>query len=435
MMVIFKRFPLFLQFMLLLGLFLMVVSTSVIVTQSRLESPSQEVPTTHTTKVTTSETEAPLSKSEPTQNVENVENESRDGDQPVVQNSRNIEEKSVKEKEDVVKSEQQVTEQERKGLVKEGSRQEPPIPFDPKEEADKGKEIKQPAEEQLHEKATQGKEANESRIEHEDHGPGKVVVDEEEQKKLLNRLNILEQKVDQLSDDKKKEKGGESEAASKDTDAVIPQHSMEGTANNGSQKLPRHDAHVKTSVNWSSEHAQLQPVGEEGHGQQGDDEREDLKHVSITPVPGGEDATAGDGNRSKRAESHAQAGLSLAVGALNKESGPDVEADDSHKDKGAVPDNEHSPKKEGGANPEAEKEVTREEAQDEHNADGNPPERATRDVGQEGAPEQVNGDRTPSEEAQDTTLPSETDDKEGEGNDKLQDTVTLVDGTTANSDL
>lgn len=434
--------------MLLLGLFLMVVSTSVIVTQSHLESPSQEVPTTHMTKVTTSETEAPLSKSEPTQNVENVENvenENRDGDQPVVHDSQNNEGKSVKEKEGVVKSEQQVTEQERKGLVKEGSRQEPPIPFDPKEAADKGEEIKQPAEEQLHEKATQGKETNESRIEHEAHGPGKVVVDEEEQKKLLNRLNILEQKVDQLSDGKKKEKGGESEAASKDTDAVIPQHSMEGTADNGSQKLPRHDSHVKTSVNWSSEHAQIQPVGGEEHGQQGDDERGDPKHFSPTPVPGGEDATAGDGNRSKRTESHAQAGLSLAVGALNKENGPDVKADDSHnKDKGAVPDNEHSPKKEGGAseeevfkdsNPEAKKEVTREETQDEENANDNPPERATRDVGQEGAPEQVNGDRTPPEEAQDTTLPSETDDKEGEGNDKLQDSVTLGDGTTANSDL
>lgn len=390
----------------------------------------QELSTTHMTKVTTSETEAPVSKSEPTPIVENG---NQDRDLPVVPEPGGNEGKTVKEKEDIVKSKPEVTEQEKKGLVKEGSRQEPPVPLDVKEDSEEGKGVEKPKESELHEKALQGKEADESRVGHDAQVPGKkVVVDEEEQKKLLDRLDILEQKVIKLSDGKKKEEG-ESEADNKDTGTTdLQQHNKEATTDNGTHRVHGTETHVTKNVNRTLEQIALQRVGEEGH----------VKPVSH-PVPDGGVGAAKDKDRSKQVVSDRQTDRSLEGGPPDRENGPDIGVDDSHegKEKRGVPEEDDSLNKQGDTherealeaddpNPPVEKQVAG-ETQGEHSVSEKPQERTKR----EETPEQVNIDISPSEATQDPSLTSQSN-SEGERKGKLQqDTNTLTDGTTENSDL
>ena len=449
----YARSPPPLQFMLCLGLFLMVVSTSVIITQSRVVTPVQDVTTTHMTRVTTSETPAPVSKSE---SIPNVENESQDHEQPVIQDLQDDDEGNlVKDKDNVIKSKSDATEKDKKGLVKEGSRHEPPIPFDVKEDSEKGG-VEQVAKSQLHEKDEQGKETGEPRVEHEAKGTGKqLMVDEEEQKKLLDRLDILEQKVDKLSDDKKKGKEGESETDSKDTAAMSLQEQQknEATAGNGTHRVQGREAHVTKSVTEASEIPTSQPEDKEQGVQEVDGASEGQRPVSVPPVPGGGVGVAKDGNESMQTTSFTQKGEG---GPLNMENERKIEVDDSHRGKDImnVPDKENSPKGESDAHErkvlkdsdvQGEKKVAR-ETQDEHDMDEKPQGRTQRDVNTGGAPEAVKGDTAPVEVAQDPSLLLKTDnddddeeeeEEEGErkGERQQQDTVTQTDGTTANSDL
>lgn len=424
----------------------MVVSTSVITTQSRVETPVPDMTTTHMTRVTTSETQTPVSKSESTPNVEN---ENQDDGQPVLRDLQGDEErKLVKEKDNVIESKADATEQEKKALVKEGSRHEPPIPFDVKGSEKGG--VAQVPESQLHEKDEQGKEADEPKVEPDAKGTGKkLVVDEEEQKKLLDRLDILEQKVDKLSDVKKNAKEGESDTDSKDTTALrLQQQDKEISAGNGTMhRMQEREAHVTESVNGASEHPTLQPDGEEQGVQQVDEPIRGQKPVSVPPVPGGGVGVAKDGSSSMRTTSLMRMGEG---GPLNVENERKIEADDSHEGKDkmdVVPDKEHSPKDESDApereifkdsDVQGEKKVA---TQNEHNADENPQGRTQRDVNTEGAPEKVKANTAPSEVTQDPSLPpksgNEEEEEEGKRTGELQqqDTITPTDGTTANLDL
>ncbi len=390
----------------------------------------QDVTTTHMTRVTTSETQAPVSKSESTSNVEN---ENQDDGQPVIQDLQ-----VVKEKDNVIKSKADATEEKKKGLVKEGSRHEPPIPLDVKEDSEKGG-VEQVAESQLHEKDEQGKESEDPKVEHEAKGTGKqLMVDEEEQKKLLDRLDILEQKVDKLSDSKKKAKEGESETDSKDTAAMsLQEQRNEATAGNGTHRVQGREAHVTKTVNEASEEQGVQKV-DGAIGSQ--------RPVSVPPVPGGGVGVAKDGNRSMQTTSLTQKGEG---GPLNVENEHKIEVDDSHegKDKLDVPDKENSPKGESDAHErealkdsgvQGEGKVAR-ETQDAHDMDEKAQGRTQRDVNTGGAPETVKGNTAPLEVAQDPSLLVKTDNEEEEGERKgeqqQQDTVSQTDGTTANSDL
>ena len=404
----------------------------------------QDVTTTHMTRVTTSETQAPVSKSESTSNVVN---ENQDDGQPVIQDAQGDDEgKDVKEKDNVIKSKADATEEKKKGLVKEGSRHEPPIPLDVKEDSEKGG-VEQETESQLHEKDEQGKESEDPKVEHEAKGTGKqLMVDEEEQKKLLDRLDILEQKVDKLSDGKKKAKEGESETDSKDTAAMsLQEQRNEATAGNGTHRVQGREAHVTNTVNEASEHPTSHPDDKEQGVQKVDGAIGGQRPVSVPPVPGGGVGVAEDGNRSIRTTSLTQKGEG---GPLNVENEHKIEVDDSHegKDKLDVPDKENSPKGESDAH---EREVLKDsdvqgegkvarETQDEHDIDEKAQGRTQRDVNTGGAPETVKGNTAPLEVAQDPSLLVKTDNEEEEekkGEQQQQDTVSQTDGTTANSDL
>lgn len=381
----------------------------------------QEAPTTHATEVTTSETEKPVSKSEPTPIVEKG---SQDSERPAIIDPGGDDKKeTVKdEKEDAAKSEQEATEREKKGIVKEGSRQEPPVPLDVKEDPEEVEEDAElPKEAQVHDKETHVEKTGESKSEDDARVPGKkVVVDEKEQKKLIDRLNVLEQKVIKLSDDKKKEKEGESEADTKKTDTVdLQKHNRDALSDNGT-----HWEHGETGTtkhtNDSSERIARQQVDDEGQVQQkGGEERSVKPTQPVSPHPtqdGGADA-AKEEEVTKEVASEVHKDQGPEDEQRDKEDGRGVEVGDSHVGKDLK---REAPLEEDER--EAEKEA--------------PEERTKRDVFIEENPEEVNPDTTPSEAAQDLSPYPEADSKEGEGKDELeQDAATNTDGTTANADL
>lgn len=379
-----------------------------------------EVPTTHATEVTTSETEKPVSESEPTPIVEKG---SQDSERPAVVDPGGVgKEETVKDaEEDAAKSEREATEREKKGLMKEGSRQEPPVPLEVKEDKEEVEDDAEPPEEAHdQDKETHGEETVESKSKDDAQGPGKkVVVDEEEQKKLMDRLNVLEQKVSKLSDVKKKE--GETEADTKETDTIdLQKHDRDAPADNATQ-----GEHSKTGTtkhtNGSLERIARQQVDEELMHQGGGEEGSESPTQPVSPhlaQDGGTDA-AKEEEVIKEAASDTHKDKEREDEPGDKENGQGVDVGDSRDGKDH---NRVTPIEEG------EKEVETE-------AQG-AKERTKRDAFIEENPDEVNPDTTPTEAAQDLSPSPEAGSKGGEGVNELdQDTTTNTDGTTANADL
>ena len=323
--------------MLGLGLFLMVVSTCVVVTQSRVEDPLQEVPTTHATEVTTAETEKPTSESEPTPIVKKT---SKYSDKPSITESSSDDKGHSDTKEetvtnvtkDIAKSEHDATEREKKGLVKEGSRHEPPVPLDEKEDSDEEEETAKPPKAESH-----SEETGESKSEDDVQVPGKkVVVDEQEQKKLLDRLNVLEQKVSKLSDDKKKVK---------EHNPIVP-------AENGTHGMHGPETGAKHS-NESSEQVARQQVDEQRQVQQ-----RGGKDVSVSPqsLQDGRGDAAKAEDVTEKAESDTHSDKDREDEPRDKGNERNVEEGDSHEGKDLKREAPH------------EAEVTREAESDTHTA-------------------------------------------------------------------
>ena len=235
----------FLQFLLMFGMFVLVISTCVTVMNSDTHEPlREEEPTTVRKQDTPTTTAPPKTTSEAPHQINELKTDvDRGGGEPDgrVGDKDNQNELSVKPT--------NLVNGTKKVLVKEGSRKEPPIPMDSEKTQDK-QEGAMEDKDKSKDKVEEVKKGNEVKKDDE-----VVVVKVQEQKKILERLDKMQDRIEDLESKRK-----EQNAQERPGEVKTPEHPPEKTVPGGDTQSEKKtegnsdsQSEKKTDVNSDSQ--------------------------------------------------------------------------------------------------------------------------------------------------------------------------------------